>query len=307
VPCGVVVAGGSVGTQRVPLPRQVLRAEPETPSAAALQQRLLQSVAETLAPEEALVSDRGFPLRDVLAAGVARFVVRVPRNFSARRATVRPYRGRGRPTTYGARVRPLPRRYRDRPLAATPPDRVEQWEVAGQTVRAEFWENLVLADARPGTGDFHSVVIHDPRFTQPLVLAVSLQLPGTALQAFYADRWPVEQWPLAAKQLIGASRQFVFAAESRQRLPELAFLAGSIRTYVAATAPAVRTGFWERAARPTGGRLRRLLARVPFSEVEGLPPYFRKKAVVTDHLPKGVQGHRRQPTVSPPSREPCLA
>lgn len=263
-----------------------------------------------LAPDKALFSDRGFPLGEVLAAGVARFVIRVSRNFSARRATPPPYRGRGRLATYGARVRPLSRRYRERQLAATPPDRVEQWEVAGQAVRAEFWENLVQADALPGAARFHSVVIHDPRFTQPLVLAVSLQLPGAALQAVHADRWPVEQWPTAAKQLIGVYRQFAFAAECWQRLPELAFLAGSMLTYVAATAPAGRTGFWDRAAQPTGGR-RRLLARAAFSEVEGLPAHFRKKAVVTDHLPKRVPGYRRQPSVPPPPRdaprEPCLA
>ena len=311
LPFGVVVAVGSVGTQRVPLPRQVLRAAPEDPSEAALQRRLLETLAQTLAPDEALVSDRGFPLADVLQAGVSRFVVRVPQNFTARRAAVPAYAGRGRPPTYGARVRPLPRRYRQRLIAATPPDRVEQWAVAGQTVRAEFWDHLVLAAALPGAATFGCVVIHDPRFLQPLVLAVSLALPGAALQAFYGDRWPVEQLPLAAKQMIGAHRQFVFAAESRQRLPELAFLAGSILTYVAATAPALRTGFWDRAAQPTCGRLRRHLARVPFSESAGLPAHFRKKAAVTDHLPKGVLGHRRQPTApllpTNAQRAPCLA
>jgi hypothetical protein len=182
IPFGVVVAVGSVGSQRLPLPRQVLRATPEEdPSETALQRRLLQLVAHTLAADEALVSDRGFPLADVLAA----------------------------------------------------------------------------------------------------------------------------------KQVIGAQRQFVFAAESRQRLPELAFLAGSILTYAAATAPAVRTGFWDRAAQPTCGRLRRLLARVHFADLEGLPGHFRKKATVTDHLPKGILGHRRQPASPPPQpgvpRAPCFA
>ena len=303
LPFGVVVAVGSVGTQRVPLPRQVLRAAPEEPSEAALQRRLLESVARTLAPDEALVSDRGFPLADVLAAGVSRFVLRVPQNFTARRAAAPAYAGRGRPQTYGERVRPLPRRYRERLIAATPPDREAQWEVANQTVRAEFWDDLVLPEALPGVPTFGCVVVHDPRFLQPLVLAVSLALPGPALQAFYADRWPVEQLPLAAKQIVGAHRQFVFAAESRQRLPELAFLAGSILTYVAATAPAVRTGFWDRAAKPTCGRLRRLLARVSFSDLAGLPAHFRKKAAVTDHLPKGILGHRRHATPTLRSRD----
>lgn len=311
LPFGVVVAVGSVGPQRVPLLRQVVRAAPDETTETVLQRRLLETVAQTLAPAEALVSDRGFPLADLLAAGVSRFVLRVPQNFTARRAAVPTYAGRGRPQTYGERVRPLPRRYRERWIAATAPDRVEQWEVADQTVRAEFWDDRVLPGALPGVPTFGCVAIHDPRFLQPLVLAVSLALPGPALQAFYADRWPVEQLPLAAKQIVGAHRQFVFAPESRQRLPELAFLAGSLLTYVAATAPTVRTGFWDRAAQPTCGRLRRRLARVPFSDFEGLPTHFRKKAAVTDHLPKGILGHRRQPT-SPPRpraapRAPCFA
>jgi hypothetical protein len=174
-------------------------------------------------------------------------------------------------------------------------------------VRAEFWDGLTLPDAPAAAPSFTCVVIHDPRFTQPLVLATNLALGGEALQAFYGDRWPVEQVPLAAKQIVGAVRQFVFGRESRQRLPELAFLAGSLLTYAAATAPALRTGFWDRAARPTCGRLRRLLGRVPFSELEGLPAHYRKKASVTDHLPKGVEGHRRQPALPCPSSSPSRA
>ena len=38
----------------------------------------------------------------------------------------------------------------------------------------------------------------------------------------------MEQVPLAAKQMIGAHRAFVFGGESRSRLPELALLAGNI-------------------------------------------------------------------------------
>lgn len=111
--------------------------------------------------------------------------------------------------------------------------------------------------------------------------------------------------------MVGAVRQFVFGTESRQRLPELACLAGSLLTYLAATAPALRTGFWDRAARPPSGRLRRCLGRASFSESEGLPAHFRKKEVVTEHLPKGVAGHRRQPASArtSPGSSPasCLA
>jgi hypothetical protein len=107
-----------------------------------------------------------------------------------------------------------------------------------------------------------------------------------------------QQVPLAAKQMVGAHRAFVFGGESRYRLPELALLAGNILSYVAATSAAVATGFWDRCCRPTCGRLRRVLLRVDFCEIPVPAGELRKKASVTAHLPKGVQGHRRQKGVS---------
>jgi len=92
----------------------------------------------------------------------------------------------------------------------------------------------------------------------------------------------------------------VFGGESRHRLPELALLAGNVLAYVAATAAAIATGFWDRCCRPTCGRLRRVLLRVDFSEIPMPEGELRKKASVTAHLPKGVQGHRRQKGVIPP-------
>jgi hypothetical protein len=46
--------------------------------------------------------------------------------------------------------------------------------------------------------------------------------------------------------------------------------------------------------------LRRVLLRVNFSEIPVPEGELRKKASVTTHLPKGVQGHRRQKGVLPP-------
>jgi tetratricopeptide (TPR) repeat protein len=46
---------------------------------------------------------------------------------------------------------------------------------------------------------------------------------------------------------------------SVQRLPELTLLAGSVLSFLAATCPVSPTGFWDRAPRPTAGRLRRVL------------------------------------------------
>ena len=113
------------------------------------------------------------------------------------------------------------------------------------------------------------------------------------LRGLFRDRWPVEQVPLAGRQMLGGARQFVFAPESCQRLPELNLLACAIVIYLAAMLPAAPTGFWDRNPRPTSGRLRRPLARTHFPKSYPLPKRLRKKATVSDHLPKGIWGHRR--------------
>jgi hypothetical protein len=293
----VVAAVGSVGKVRLPLLRLVLRADPGDCSAAALQRRALMQAGAVLQPDEVLVGDAGFGVADLLTGSVPRFVARVARNFTAR-GHVRPaYKGRGRRPTYGERVRPLPRKHKGKTIAATPPGATAQWVVAGRRGRAQVWDNLVLATATPGAVTFRCVVIHDPRYQEPLVVATNLPVSAYALWGLSRDRWPIEQVPLAAKQMIGAHRAFVFGGESRHRLPELVLLAGNVLTYVAATTAAMATGFWDRRCRPTCGRLRRVLLRVDFSEIPIPAGPLRKKASVTAHLPKGVQGHRRRPDV----------
>ena len=298
---GVLVRVGSVEKQRLPVPCAFVRTEPADTSEADLQKRLLQQAGVMLAQDEVLVLDRGFPVAQVQAAGVARFVVRGPKNFTARRGYLPDYKGQGRPATYGDLVRPLPRQRKGNVIAATPPDRVETWCEKNYILRAEFWDNLVARDATPDAPRFTCVVIHDPRYREPLLLLSELTLSGRHYQELYRDRWPVEVLPLAAKQMLGAVRQFVSGEQSRQRLPELSLLAGSILSYVAATQEAVATGFWDRAPRATSGRLRRVLSRVRFSDLGVLPEPYRKKASPTGHLPKGVLAHRRQkaPTEQP--------
>ena len=120
------------------------------------------------------------------------------------------------------------------------------------------------------------------------------------MRDLYRDRWPVEQLPLAAKQMLGAARQFVHAPETCQRLPELALLAGAVLSYAAATSPAVPTGFWDRRPQPTPGRLRRLLARTPFPHDFPLPARLRRKESPTAHLPTGGFGQRRRAAAPAP-------
>jgi hypothetical protein len=293
----VVAAVGSVGKVRLPLVRLLLRTEPGDRSEAALQRRALTQAGATLQPDEVLTVDAGFGVAALLIGPVPRFVARVARNFTARRNSLPAYKGRGRCPVYGERVRPLPRTHKGKTLAATPPDATAQWVVAGRTVQAQVWDNLVLSTSKPGAPTFRCAVIHDPRYQEPLVLATNMPVSAYALWCLYRDRWPIEQVPLAAKQMIGAHRAFVFGGESRHRLPELALLAGNILAYVAATSAVVATGFWDRCCRPTCGRLRRVLLRVDFSTIPVPEGPLRKKASVTAHLPKGVQGHRRRQNV----------
>lgn len=295
----VIAAVGSVGKVRVPLVRLLVRADPSDHSEAALQRRAITPAGAALHPDEALVVDAGFGVATLLTGGVARFVARVARNFTARRNVLPPYTGRGRYPVYGERVRPVPRTHKGRTIAASLPDTTTQWVVAGRTIRAQVWDNLVLSTAKPGAPAFRCAVIHDPRYREPLVLVTTLPVSAYALWGLYRDRWPIEQVPLAAKQMLGAHRAFVFGGESRHRLPQLALLAGNILAYVAATAAAVPTGFGDRHARPTCGRLRRVLLRVYFPAIPVPARRLRKKASVTGHLPKGGQGHRRQKGVSP--------
>ena len=197
-------------------------------------------------------------------------------------------------------MRPLARRRKGQEIAATPSDQATQWterDSDGERIlRAEQWTGLVLPDAAPGSPTFTIVAIADPAYTVPLLVATPLALTPQILRELYRDRWPIEQLPLAAKQMLGAARQFVHEQETCQRFPELALLAGAVLTYAAATGPAVPTGSWDRQPRRTPGRLRRLLAQADFPPDFPLPGRLRVKLAVTDHLPKGFWGQRRPPT-----------
>jgi hypothetical protein len=298
---GLVGRVGRVGQQRMALLTDLVRVDLQDPSKTACQTQLLQQVTQHLAADEMPVLDAGFKLPALYQAGLERFILRLAKNFTARRNFLPEYAG-GRPREYGDIVRPLARTYAGQQLPATPPDRVETWQQLGFEWRAEFWDNLVLRECQPAAENptFTVVAIYDPRFAHPWLLACPLQLRGTDFWGFYHDRWPIEQLPLAAKHMVGAQRQFVSAEESCYRFPELSLLAGSMLTYLAATLPPIPTGFWDRHPKGTPGRLRRWLAHTTFSDLRpALQGRIRKKASLTDHLPKGILGHRR-------SKQPAL-
>lgn len=299
---GMVGRVGRIGQQRMALLTNLVRGDLKDASKTAIQDKLLQQVAEYLAEDEMPVLDAGFKLKALYQAGLERFVLRLAANFTARRNYLPEYDG-GRPNEYGDVVRPLARSYDGKQIPATPPDRVETWQHLGLEYRAEFWDDLVPRECQPSPENqtFMVAAVYSPHFENPWLLACPLPLSGADFWGFYQDRWPIEQIPLASKHGVGAVRQFVFAKESCYRFSELSMLAGSILTYLAATLPPIPTGFWDRNPKGTPGRLRRWLGRTTFSN---LPPpkqgRIRRKSSVTAHLPTGISGHRR-------SKRPALA
>jgi hypothetical protein len=296
IPFGVVTRVGEVDGQRLAHLVEIVRADPHDPSEPALQRRALECANARRLPHEVLVLDRGFKIARVQAAGVQCYVARGQQNFTARRARPGDHPGRGRKPVHGDYVRPLARHYKDRVIAATPPDEVTTWSDGVHSGPAHVWHDLVLTDAPANAPTFNVVVIYDERFDKPLVLISPLALSPSDLLALYLDRWPVEHPPLVAKQLLGVHRQFVFGLEARQRWPELALFAATVLAYVAATTAAVATGFWDRAPQRTAGRVRRVLAQAVFPQDFPLLADIRKKDSHTDHLPKGINAHRRVPS-----------
>ena len=297
---GVVVRVGQMGLQRVPLLKSLVRSDRDNPSETDLVSRLLQQVGQQLAPDEVALFDAGFKLSALQAANIARCVVRLASNVTARRNYPVSYPGRGRRPVYGPVVRPVARTYKGRTIPATKPDFTDEFEYEGRTIKVKGWYELILPGVVPGADNptFHIYVFEDPLYTTPLILATTLRLQPVTSFALYQDRWPVEQVPLAAKHMVGAHRQFVFAPQSCQRWPELALIVGGILTYLAAALPPIPTGFWDKQPKATPGRLRRLLARADFPKDYPFLPQLRKKRVVNDHLPKGVAAHRRTKAVN---------
>lgn len=296
---GIVGEVGEIGGQRIACPRTFERVHPKDPSESRLWSEVLRHLKKTLAVDEIVVVDAGVKISDLQEAQIERYVLRLATNFTARRNVLPEHLGKGRKPVYGQRIRPLERRYKDKTLVKSLPDREETWSEAERLMRAEIWEGVVLPDVTPNkqAKTFNVYAIYDPAYPTPWVLATPLKLKATTVKAIYQDRWPVEQIPLAAKQMVGAHRQFVYADESIQRLPELALLAGSILTFLAATAPLAPTGFWDRQPKRTPGRFRRSLMGKPFPHSYPLPVQLRKKASVTAHLPKGFLARRLKRSV----------
>ena len=290
---GLVGEVGTLNGQRLALPRAIERVHPHDPTEGRLWQDVLNHVKKGLDDKDILVVDAGVKIKGLQKAGIDRYVVRLATNFTARR-NVLPEHRRGRKPTYGTLVRPLARCHHGKTLAATPADETCDWPLTDRVLRVSVWRALVLPDVAPAdTNDtFDVYVFDDPAFKKPWVLATPVALTFASVHGIYTDRWPVEQLPLSAKQMVGAHRQFVHNPESVQRLPELAVLAGSVLSFWAASQPATPTGFWNRHPKRTPGRFRRTLLGKPFPKDAPLSERLREKHSVTAHLPKGNLARR---------------
>lgn len=243
----IVVEVGQVDGHRLPLLCKIIRAHAKDMSQDKLKEMVLEWLGRNLAANELAVFDAGAHISDMQSAGIARFVIRLAKNCTARRHYLPDYE-RGRPPEYGQLVRPLTRKRKGNTLIASKPDQTSAFVYQGRAIKVHRWTNLVSANHKVAEQreTFDILVFFDPLYLDPLVLATNVGLlPETAFK-MYLDRWPVEQVPLAAKQILGLGRHFVFAPESCQRLSELALLAGNILTYLAATLPPMPTGFWDR-------------------------------------------------------------
>lgn len=290
---GITGEVGEINGQRLALPRAFERAHPKDMSEKRLWQEILKSAKKSLKEDEILVVDAGVKLSLLQEIGILYYEVRLATNFTARRNFL-PEHVKGRKPTYGALVRPLPRNYKGKTLEATKPDEIYTWSEDAKELRAEIWRDLVLNKTEPNQENktFDVYAIYDPDFETPWLLALPLKLKPESVRGIYKDRWPVEQIPNSAKQMIGSHRQFVHNTEAIQRLPELALLTGSILSFLAATIPAIPTGFWDRKPKRTPGRLRRVLIGKLFPKDAVLPSQLREKKSFTAHLPKGYLARR---------------
>ena len=268
---GLIADVGQVGEQHLPLIRAIVRGHAADESEMTLKERTVAKAAGLLKENEVLLHDGGISIAQLQVADAARFVVRLGTNCTARRPYLPAYKGRGRRPTKGILVRPLKRKWKDRELPATCPDVMITFEFEERTVTAHGWHEVMRSDLKVADDhERYSIwVFADPLFKTPLVLGTNLSAIPEVIFRLYLDRWPVEQIPLVAKQLLGCQRQFVFAHTSCWRLGELALLVGNILTWLAVLLPSQPTGYWDRhpKKRPGGyaGNWRRqFFQKIPF-------------------------------------------
>lgn len=285
---GLIIQVGRVGEQRIPLLKRLICAHEDHVTESQLKQQDLQAARRCLDKWEVLVHDAGASIRDMQTAGIERYIVRLARNCTARHNELPPRKPKGRAPEYGKLVRPLSRTWKDRTIPATAPEMETHFDFEGRVIQVKGWQDVVRSDQKVAAeNETYTIwMFVDPLYQDPLILGTNVVAKPRIIFCLYLDRWPVEQVPLVAKQLLGLERQFAFARASRHRLPGLALLAANILTYLAAVLLPIATGFWDRQPKRTPGRLRRVLAKLGFPKDYPLDGRLRKKGLSPSTYPR---------------------
>jgi len=308
VSIGMIATVGEVKGQRVALLKKAVVTDVESNDSVADKETLYKQVALCLGEDEIGVFDAGFGLGEVVSAGIEQCVVRLALNCTFGKTPGEiPERSsnKGRtPTQYKAEiVRPLPRTHGGNTI---PADRADEIRIitddTGQEMAVHIWHKVYLLERQLDKADeskkedlrqlpLKVIAIYDPAYDTPLLLGTPLlSLTPDAARKIYDNRWPVEGLPQTGKYILsgGGGTHYVHHPTAMQRLPTLSLIFGSLLKYVAATLPPFRTGFWDRALKPTYGRLLRRLKKV------GIPlsTQLFKKDSVTAHLPLGYEAIR---------------
>ena len=287
---GLIAEVGHIEGHRLPLLKAIVRAPDGAHSEDTLKKKTLRKAAHLLREKQVLIHDAGVTLKQVHEEHVARFVIRLSCNCTGRRPQLPPYKGIGARPKKGILVRPLERVFKGNTLAATSADVTTTFILDGRQVTAYGWHGLMRSDLH--MADPHELfsvwVIDDPMFEGVLVLGTNLPTtvsPQTIYQ-LYIDRWPIEQIPLVAKQMLGCHRQFVFAHTSCWRLGELAFFVGNVLTWLAATSPPLPSGYWDRHPKKRLGGYDAIWRALIFQKRCLFPSEFEKSAQLPPIYPR---------------------
>ncbi len=309
VPFGIMGTTGKVGEQRVALIEMLVCGDTTQNVPSKEMEKVYKQVAKKVTEHCLALFDAGFSLIDALIHGLHQCVLRLAKNctFGRTAGKIPPRTSqKGRPPSrHQAEVlRPLARQHGDKVLPASEPDQrhiiVDEADVE---IKIEVWSSVYLLERHLDRVEDEAqkcklrqlplkvVAIHHPDFKNPLLLGTPvIELTAQSLQAIYPERWPIEGIPQAGKYILsgGGGRHYVHHPTAITRLPALSMIFGSLFKYLAAISPPFRSGFWDRAAKPTYGRLMKHLKKV------GLPisSQLSKKASSTAHLRHGYEAVR---------------
>lgn len=309
VPIGLIASVGKVNGQRIALLKNATVADLTVNDEQAHKKKLYKQVSKGLDKDEIAVLDAGFGLVGAIEANVERCLIRLAKNCTFGKTPGKiPERtsSKGRtPTQYKAEiVRPLARKHGDKMIPATEADEIcTIIDESGREIEAHIWHKVYflerqlkdITDKRKKKKlrrqPLQVMAIYDPDYDEPLLVGTPLlSLKPEAARQIYMARWPVEGLPQTGKYILsgGTGTHYVHHPTAMKRIPVLSLIFGSLLKYVAATLPPFRTGFWDRAVKPTYGRLLRHLRKV------GIPlsSQLFKKESVTAHLPVGYDAIR---------------